>query len=173
MDQPRKSIKDKQLQGALYLEEESSLMKDMITEFNTLHKMFSDKYPYICQKTNILTSLKNVIIPFLTNASEKKISSSNVVTPISGTSFVHNMNETKRKNESIIECNEHIYKRKSPPLKIIEHTIQFRDIDITPDNSHIRPVKKSRRLAKLKTLPSIVQRSPPPNEGKGYIIRMK
>ena len=31
---------------------------------------------------------------------KKMISSSNVVAPISGTSFVHNMNETKRKNES-------------------------------------------------------------------------
>ena len=51
-------------------------------------------------------------------------------------------------------------------MKRIEQAIQFRDIDIPPDNSHIRPVKKSRRLAKLNTLLSIVQKSPPPNEGK-------
>ena len=98
MDQPRKSIKDKQLQATLYLEEVSSRMQDIITELNTLHKTFSDKYPSIRQKTNILASLKNTIIPLLTDATEKKLSSSNVVAPISGTSFVHNMNETKRKN---------------------------------------------------------------------------
>ena len=141
MNQPRKSIKDKQLQATLYLKEVSSRMKDIIFELNTLHKTFSDKDSSIRQKTNVLASLKNVIIPFLTDASEKIISSSNVVAPISGTSFVHNMNETKRKNESRIEYNENICKRKSSPLKRIEHAIQFRDIDITPDNSYIRPVK--------------------------------
>ena len=167
MDQPRKSTKDKQLQATLYLKEVSSRMKDIIFELNTLHKTFSDKDSSIRQKTNVLASLKNVIIPFLTDASEKMISSSNVVAPISGTSFVHNMNETKRKNESRIECNKNIRKRKSSPLKRIEHAIQFRDINITPDNSYIKPVKKSRRL-KLITLPTIVQKLPPPNEGKEY-----
>ena len=95
-------------------------MKDIIFELNTLHKTFSDNDSSIRQKTNVLASLKNVIIPFLTDASEKMISSSNVVASISGTSFVHNMNETKRKNESRIECYKHIRKRKSSPLKIIE-----------------------------------------------------
>ena len=52
-------------------------------------------------------------------------------------------------------------------MKRIEHAIQFRDINITHDNSYIKPVKKSRRL-KLNTLPTIVQKIPPPNEGKEY-----
>ena len=58
MDQPRKSIKDKQLQATLYLKEVSSRMKDIIFELNTLHKTFSDKDSSIRQKTNVLASLK-------------------------------------------------------------------------------------------------------------------
>ena len=58
MDQPRKSIKDKQLQATLYLKEGSSRMKDIITELNTLHKTFRDKDLSIRQRTNIIASLK-------------------------------------------------------------------------------------------------------------------
>ena len=58
MDQPRKSIKNKQLQATLYLKGVSSRMKDIITELNTLHKTFSDKDSSIRQRTNIIASLK-------------------------------------------------------------------------------------------------------------------
>ena len=84
-DKHRQSIKNKQLAATLHLKDIYFRMEDVVPDsFTRL-------------KNKALLSLENVIVPFLENSLEKMVCSSNIVIPISGTSFIHRSNEVKRR----------------------------------------------------------------------------
>ena len=65
--------KDKQLRSTLYLREFSSRLLDVTTELNHIIALFGDKSMLNHDQISALKSLRNTIIPFLSNASKKLI----------------------------------------------------------------------------------------------------
>ena len=89
-DSPSLSLKDKQLNAAMFLKELSARMDDISSKLNILYELFDSSDGMTRGQTSVLTSLRQTIIPFVEGSAVKLKEVSSVLSPISGLNYVHN-----------------------------------------------------------------------------------
>ena len=72
------------------------------------------------EKQSLLSELKRTIIPFLENTSIKIINNADCLAPISGTKYVHTIQENKRKRTTEMSTTKKTHSFKNDP-ELYEH----------------------------------------------------
>ena len=174
-DSPSLSIKDKQLKATLYFKEVAERLKDVIAELKDFHSVFLGNENNNRNQTLALTSLRKTIIPFLEASSKNIRDASKTVSPIGGTEYVHNRNETKRKRDAkkkrdeTNELQPRNHEKKNETLLRIEHATHR--TSLCPIVNTVRPdpvVLGTRRVRRKCTLPTIMSTVPPPLDKGEY-----
>ena len=84
---------------ALGLKEISARLNDVANELTSMHEAFSDPEKKWEQKS-FITSIRSTIVSFLSRTSKEIMAHSKILSPITGTDYVHCRMESKRKIEA-------------------------------------------------------------------------
>ena len=153
--QNRSTKTDNKLKANLSIRETSDRLKNIVSELNLLHEMFSSDVEEFTQreKKGLLSELKRTIIPFLEYTSTKMINDVDCLAPIPGTKYVHTIQENKRKRTTEMSTT-----KKRIPLRMIQNSM---NIPLVTDN-----VVGKQKIRKRTIIPTILL--PPPIDKKMY-----
>ena len=169
-DSPSLSKKDKQLKSTLYLKEMSERLVDVRTELIESHRAFSKIERLTRNEKKKLTALKRTIIPFLEESSMHIRSASKTIAPIGGLEYVHNRDETDRKQIAQLDkTSSDKNSIKSIALLRLEHASYSRT-PLRPIVNTVRPDPVPHRLKKKRkcNLPTIMSSVRPPLDNIQY-----
>ena len=163
------SSNDRKLRASVKMKEHASRLKDLACMLNST---IDDNIIGNSRKErSIKKNIKDTFIPYLEQASLLCSSSANLLSPIPGINYLHNVNEANIRSEvKKHKCESKLNISKPSPQKRLELAVQKRPLqEIHPNTIPKRQCSTRKKVTRRNTLPTLASTLPKPRNGEYYL----